>query len=72
MNDYEFPRNTENMQLQEKLETLIEQHKQKCKLYENARKNKNIEMSNRLYEDTKTLWKSIEGIKKEIVKRTEI
>jgi hypothetical protein len=71
MNDYEFPRNTENMQLQEKLETLIEQHKQKCKLYENARKNKNIEMSNRLYEDTKTLWKSIEGIKKEIVKRTE-
>lgn len=72
MNDFEFSRNTEITQLQEKLGTLIEQHKQKCKLYENARKNKNIEMSNRLYDDTKILWKSIEDIKKEIVKRTEI
>lgn len=72
MNDYEFPRNTEIMQLQEKLETLIEHHKQKCKLYENARKNKNIEMANRLYEDTRTLWKSIEETKKEIIKRTEM
>lgn len=72
MNDFEFPRNAETTQLQEKLETLIEQHKQKCKLYENARKNKNIEMSNRLYNDTKILWKSIEDTKKEIVKRTEI
>ncbi len=72
MNDYEFPRNTEIMQLQEKLETLIEHHKQKCKLYENARKNKNIEMANRLYEDTKILWKSIEETKKEIIKRTEM
>lgn len=72
MNDYEFPRNTEIMQLQEKLETLIEHHKQKCKLYENARKNKNIEMANRLYEDTKILWKSIEETKKEIIKHTEM
>jgi len=72
MNDYEFPRNTEIIQLQEKLETLIEHHKQKCKLYENARKNKNIEMSNRLYEDTKILWKSIEETKKEITKYTMI
>lgn len=66
MSDYEFPRNTEIIQLQEKLETLIEHHKQKCKLYENARKNKNIEMVNRLYDDTKILWKSIEETKKEI------
>lgn len=68
MNDYEFPRNPEIIQLQEKLETLIEHHKQKCKLYENARKNKNIEMANRLYDDTKILWKSIEETKKEITK----
>ncbi|GKS67391.1 hypothetical protein YTPLAS73_09380 [Nitrosarchaeum sp.] len=67
MNGCEFPRNTENVQLQEQLETLIEQHKQKCKLYENARKNKNIEMINRLYEDTRILWKSIEDTKKEII-----
>ncbi|HSA75989.1 MAG TPA: hypothetical protein VLE02_00470 [Nitrosarchaeum sp.] len=56
------------MQLQEKLDLLIEHHKQKCKLYENARKNKNIEMANRLYEDSKILWKSIEDTKKEIKK----
>ncbi len=72
MSDYEFPRNTGVIQLQEKLEMLIENHKQKCNLYENARKNRNIEMSNRLYNDTKILWKSIEDTKKEIVKRTEI
>ncbi len=68
MNDYEFPKNSEIMQLQEKLDLLIEHHKQKCKLYENARKNKNIEMANRLYEDSKILWKSIEDTKKEIKK----
>ncbi|MBS3922559.1 MAG: hypothetical protein KGZ37_05355 [Nitrosarchaeum sp.] len=68
MNDYEFPKNSEIMQLQEKLEMLIEHHKQKCKLYENARKNKNTEMANRLYEDSKNLWKSIEETKKEIKK----
>lgn len=68
MNDYEFPKNSEITQLQEKLDSLIERHKQKCKLYENARKNKNIEMANRLYEDSKNLWKSIEETKKEIKK----
>lgn len=68
MNDYEFPKNSEITQLQEKLDSLIEHHKQKCKLYENARKNKNIEMANRLYEDSKMLWKSIEETKKEIKK----
>lgn len=68
MNDYEFPKNSEITQLQEKLDSLIEHHKQKCKLYENARKNKNIEMANRLYEDSKILWKSIEETKKEIKK----
>ncbi len=68
MNDYEFPKNSEITQLQEKLDLLIEHHKQKCKLYENARKNKNIEMANRLYEDSKILWKSIEDTKKEIKK----
>lgn len=72
MSDYEFPRNPEIIQLQEKLEMLIEHHKQKCKLYENARNNKNVEMTNRLYDDTKILWKSIEETKKEIVKCTEI
>lgn len=68
MNDYEFPKNSEITQLQEKLDMLIEHHKQKCKLYENARKSKNIEMANRLYEDSKILWKSIEDAKKEIKK----
>lgn len=68
MNDYEFSKNSEITQLQEKLDLLIEHHKQKCKLYENARKNKNIEMANRLYEDSKILWKSIEDTKKEIRK----
>ena len=71
MNDYEFPRNTEIIQLQERLEMLIENHKQKCKLYENARKNKNIEMANRLYDDSKILWRSIEETKKEIMKHAE-
>jgi hypothetical protein len=32
MSDYEFPRNTGIIQLQERLEMLIENHKQKCKL----------------------------------------
>jgi hypothetical protein len=50
---------------------LIENHKQKCKLYENARKNKNIEMANRLYDDSKILWRSIEETKKEIMKHAE-
>ena len=68
MNDYEFPKNSEITQLQEKLDSLIEHHKQKCKLYENARKNKNTEMSNRLYEDSKILWRTIEETKKEIKK----
>ena len=72
MNDYEFPRNPEIRQLEEKLETLIEHHKQKCKLYENARNNKNIEMADRLYEDTKILWESIEETKKEITKHMTV
>jgi hypothetical protein len=71
MSDYEFPRNTGIIQLQERLEMLIENHKQKCKLYENARKNKNIEMANRLYDDSKILWRSIEETKKEIMKHAE-
>jgi hypothetical protein len=71
MSDYEFPRNTGIIQLQERLEMLIENHKQKCKLYENARKKKNIEMANRLYDDSKILWRSIEETKKEIMKHAE-
>lgn len=70
MSGYEFTRNPENIQLQEKLETLIEHHKQKCKLYENARSNKNMETANRLYAESKMLWKAIEETKKEITKNT--
>ncbi|CAD6368845.1 conserved hypothetical protein [metagenome] len=68
MNNYDFPKDLVTPELKEKLEALIESHKKICKLYENARERKNSEMADRLYAESKQVWKSIEDIKKEISK----
>jgi len=66
MNNYDFPKDL--TELQGKLDALIESHKKICKLYENAREHKNLEMADRLYFESKQVWKSIEDTKKEISK----
>jgi len=68
MSNYDYPKDLAKPELQEKLDALIESHKKICKLYENAREHKNSEMADRLYSESKQVWKSIEDTKKEISK----
>ena len=68
MSNYDFPKDLTKPELKEKLESLIESHKKIYKLYENARERKNSDMADRLYAESKQVWKSIEDTKKEISK----